>query len=110
MQLWLWIIYKKTFLFLTPPLSLTRPQAEGDFLRHNLDDIVMRLPGAFRTQRPVLQDGEAAPRVLDEAHLAASLQQVVTKVAAGGQSPAPPEVLRDGQKPQMTHHSQKAFK
>lgn len=62
-------------------IILTWPQADGDLLRHNLDDIVLGRPGPFRAQGHALHDRNAAGGVLNEPRLAAPLLQVLTKIA-----------------------------
>lgn len=82
--------------------GLTRPQAERDLLRHDLDHIKLGQPGTRRTQRHVLQDRNAAGGVLDELRPAAPPLQVLNKIAPGRQTPPPPKVLKDG-KEQTSH-------
>lgn len=78
--------------------GLTRPQAERDLLRHDLDDVELGQPRARRTQRHVLQDRDAAGGVLDELRPAAPPLQVLNQIAPGRQTPPPPKVLKDGTK------------
>lgn len=74
----------------------TRPQAEGQLLGHDLDDVILGQP--FRTEGNVLQDRDTTAGVLHKAGLTPSFLQVLYEIAARRQSLPPPEVLKDGKK------------